>query len=94
VDISSPKSTKYPGCNPQNSKSLTSQRTQVQMPQSHLGGRRKQSRESGGREGPRFKRGQGREDRNMITCWVGGTGVKLGEGGSAAERMGTGNLRR
>ena len=44
MDISK-KSTEYPGYNPQNSRRLTSQRAQVRMPQSHLGGRKKQSQE-------------------------------------------------
>jgi hypothetical protein len=44
-----PKSTEYPGYNPQDSRRLTSQRNQVQVTQSHLGGIRKQSW-GGGRE--------------------------------------------
>ena len=41
------KSTEYPGYNPQNSKRLTSQMAQVRVPQSHMGGRRKQSQRGG-----------------------------------------------
>jgi hypothetical protein len=36
---------------------LTSQRAKVRKPQFHLGGRRKQSHEGGGREGLRWERG-------------------------------------
>ena len=41
-----PKFTEFPGHNPQNSKRLTSQRAQMRMLQSHLGGRRKKSLEA------------------------------------------------
>jgi len=30
----------------------------------------------GGKEGPRWERGQGGEEGNMIKYWVGGTGLK------------------
>jgi hypothetical protein len=45
---------------------LTSQKTQVRTPQSHLGGERKQSQERGGREGPGREWGLGGERGDMI----------------------------
>ena len=42
--------TEFRGYNPQNSRRLTSQRNQMRIPQSHLGGRRKQSQKWGGRD--------------------------------------------
>jgi hypothetical protein len=36
-----------------------------------LGGRRKQSQEEEGKEGPENESGQWKEDRNLILYWVG-----------------------
>jgi len=47
----------YPGYSPQNSKRLTSLRAQVRTSQSHLGGRRKQSKEE--RDGGKVLGGKG-----------------------------------
>ena len=41
------------------------------MPQSQLGGRKKQSKEGRGREGPEHERGQRQKDRDMIMHWMG-----------------------
>jgi len=57
-------------------KGSTSQIAQVGKPQSHLGGRGKQSQEGEWREGPGWERGQGGEEGNMIRYWVKGTGLK------------------
>jgi hypothetical protein len=46
------------------------------MPQSHLGGRRKQSQEGEGRKEPGWERGQGGEEGKMIRYWVRGTGLR------------------
>jgi hypothetical protein len=67
MDISQKKSIEYPGYNPQNS----SQKAQVMMPQSHFGGRRKQSWGGRQREGPECERGQEGEKGNMIKYWRG-----------------------
>ena len=45
---------------------LTSHKAQVRTPQSHLGGKRKQSQERGGREGPGREWGLGGERGDMI----------------------------
>jgi hypothetical protein len=74
VDIRKKKKKKRIECtgySPQNSKSFISWRTKVRTPQSHLGGRRKQSQD-GGREGPGWESGEGGEEENMIKYWVGG----------------------
>ena len=39
------------------------------MPQSHLGGRRKQSQKGEGRKGPEWEKGQVEEEGNVIRYW-------------------------
>jgi hypothetical protein len=57
LDQKKKNSTEYSGYNPQTSRGLTSRKAQVRMPQSHLGGRRKQSQEGAGRmEGSEWER--------------------------------------
>jgi hypothetical protein len=65
VDISQ-KSREYLRYNPQNSRRLTSRRAQVRMLQSHLGGRRKQSREAEGeRELDGRREGEGKRETRL-----------------------------
>jgi hypothetical protein len=54
------KNPEYPEYNPQNSKRLSRGRPQVRMPQSQLGGRRKQSQEGGGTDlgGKGYRKGK------------------------------------
>jgi hypothetical protein len=79
--------TQYPRYSPQKSKRSTSWRAQVRTPQSHLGGRRKQSQV--GREGETWgKVGVGGEPDLVLSE------EKGLEYWGPAERMETGNLRR
>lgn len=77
----SQKNIEYPGYNPQKSRRLTSRRAQMNMHQSHLGGRKKAVTGvwggvggGEGREGPGWER----EQRGKVGTWlgIGGTGVK------------------
>jgi hypothetical protein len=85
------KNTEYSGYNPQNSRRLTSQRAQVRMPHSHLGGRRKQSQDGEEREGPGKESRQRSASGGHNLVFHEGKGLKLR---GPAERMETGNLRR
>jgi hypothetical protein len=62
VDIS-PKGTEYPGYNPQNSRKLTSQRAQVRMLQSDLGGGKSNHGGAVGRNVTRQRKREGKRGK-------------------------------